>query len=175
MAAFSIMCCANWLLRETAMQSARLILSSLSVLAIAACAPAGEDENERGSSPPLGLEFAIAGDEGQAATPAASVIDLSVEDLRTKLAQGNIRLIDVRRADEVAEGIIPGAEHIALDEFDPAALDLSDGREIVLYCRSGRRSGIAAEALAAHTGEPAQHLEGGILAWQASQSDPSSH
>jgi len=95
-----------------------------------------------------------------------SVVDLSVDDLATLMDGGNIRLIDVRRDDEVAEGIIPGAEHIMLDNFNPASLDLSDGREVVLYCRSGRRSGIAAEKFAAHTGEPAKHLAGGIIAWR---------
>ena len=96
----------------------------------------------------------------------AKVVDLSTAELNALIANGNIRLIDVRRDDEVAEGMIPGAEHIMLDDFDPAQLDLSDGREVVLYCRSGRRSGIAAERLAAHTGEPVKHLDGGIMAWQ---------
>jgi len=95
-----------------------------------------------------------------------SVIDLSTEDVSLLLAQGNVRLIDVRRDDEVAKGIIPGAEQIMLDQFDPASLDLSDDRKVVIYCRSGRRSGIAAERIADFTGKPAHHLKGGILAWQ---------
>ena len=85
-------------------------------------------------------------------------------------AQGNVRLIDVRRDDEVALGMIEGAEHIPLDQFDPAALDLSDGREVVLYCRSGRRSTLAGQNLAKHTAKPAKHLSGGYLAWSTSAS-----
>ena len=111
-----------------------------------------------GGEPPSATE--------EAETAEAKVVALSAAELSALLEEGNIRLIDVRRDDEVAEGMIPGAEHIMLDNFDPAALDLSDGREVVLYCRSGRRSGIAAERLAAHTGKPARHLEGGILAWE---------
>jgi len=95
-----------------------------------------------------------------------SVVDLSIEDVSVLLAEGNVRLIDVRRDDEVAQGIIPGAEQIMLDQFDPASLDLSDGRKVVIYCRSGRRSGIAAERIADFTDKPAYHLKGGILAWQ---------
>lgn len=94
-----------------------------------------------------------------------TVIDLTVEQLAERLERGDIRLIDVRTAEEVAEGSISGAEHVALDDFDPAKLDLDD-REVVLYCRSGRRSGIAAERLAEFTGEPAGHLAGGIVAWK---------
>jgi len=85
------------------------------------------------------------------------------------MAGGNVRLIDVRTDAEVAEGAIPGAEHIALDQFDPAKLDLSDGREVVLYCRTGRRSAIAGERLAAATGKPVEHLAGGIIAWEEAQ------
>jgi len=107
------------------------------------------------------------GADDAATAPAAAVATLAPAELSGLLENGNIRLIDVRTDEEVAEGMIPGAEHIALDSFDPAALDLSDGREVVLYCRSDRRSGIAAEKLAEHTGETARHLDGGILAWEA--------
>lgn len=111
-------------------------------------------------------------DEGapveEAATSATEVevVELDVEQVSSLLEGGDVRLIDVRTDEEVAEGVIPGAEQIVLDDFDPAKLDLSDGREVVLYCRSGRRSGIAAEKLAAHTGKPAKHLAGGITAWR---------
>ena len=114
---------------------------------------------------PPGFELAAA-KANNAAPQMTDIREIDVAELKTMLAGGNIRLIDVRRDDEVAEGMIPGAEHIALDTFDPAKLDLSDGQKVVLYCRSGRRSGIAAERLASHTGETATHLKGGILAWQ---------
>ncbi len=102
-----------------------------------------------------------------AVEPEPMVQTLSAQQLRDRLALGNVRLIDVRTAEEVAEGMIPGAEHIPLDDFDPAKLDPSDSREIIIYCRSGRRSQIAAERLAAHSGEPVLHLAGGINAWIA--------
>ena len=145
------------------------------MLVLAACG-GGQDEGEKreGPSAPLGFELAFAatgasgvGGDTPAAPAAAPLIALTPEELAARLIQGNIRLIDVRTDAEVAEGTIPGAEHIALDQFDPAKLDLSDGREVVLYCRSGRRSAVAGEKLAAATGKPAEHLEGGILAWEA--------
>ncbi|QIQ87892.1 rhodanese-like domain-containing protein [Erythrobacter sp.] len=137
----------------------------LPLVALAACAPSDESgEEKRAPATPFGFELASA-QEGIAA-PVSPVIDLAPAELRARLGTGAVRLIDVRTDAEVAEGIIPGAEHIALDRFDPAALALSEDEVVVLYCRSGRRSGIAAERLAAHTGEPAAHLAGGILAWQ---------
>lgn len=145
------------------------------LLALAACgddAGASDGGRESGAAP-FGFELAFAGTAGDGAAapdaPAspAPVIALPPEELAERIRQGNVRLIDVRTAEEVAEGTIPGAEHIPLDSFDPAALDLSDGREVVLYCRSGRRSAMAGEKLATATGKPVMHLDGGILAWEA--------
>lgn len=147
------------------MAKTRLFLSSLVIAAVAACAPSGEGKEERGPGFPGGYELAMA--RTSADQQSARVIDLEPDALEARIASGDLRLIDVRTAEEVASGMIDGAEHIALDAFDPAALDLSDGREVVLYCRSGRRSRIAGEALADHTGESVPHLAGGILAWEA--------
>lgn len=97
----------------------------------------------------------------------AKVQAVEAVQLSSQLEQENIRLIDVRSDEEVAGGMIPGAEHIALDEFDPARLDLSDGRAVVFYCHSGRRSARAAERLSNMSGKKERHLEGGIEAWQA--------
>lgn len=151
------------------MRRARLPLLLSIVLAMAACA--GE-ERSGASAAPLGLELAMASlaDGAQAdgdERASGQVIALAPEALATRLAEGAVRLIDVRTDAEVAEGIIPGAEHIPLERFDPGALDLCDGRAVVLYCRSGRRSQIAGETLAAALGQPVEHLEGGILAWEA--------
>lgn len=160
-----------------------LLLSPLlplvpALLVLSACGKerSNADERSDGPSAPLGFELAMvaagagagAADDSASAVPVARpVIDLTPEQLAAKLAAGNVRLIDVRTDAEVAEGIIPGAEHIPLDQFDPAKLGPSEGREVVLYCRSGRRSAIAGEKLAAATGQPVEHLGGGILAWEA--------
>jgi rhodanese-related sulfurtransferase len=155
------------------------LLVTPALLALVACGgEPGEAERggDRSSSAPFGFELAIAGtaglDDGSAAPAApapvpAPVIDVTPEELAARLAKGNVRLIDVRTDAEVAEGTIPGAEHIPLDRFEPATLDLSDGREVVLYCRSGRRSAMASEKLAAAIGAPVEHLAGGVLAWEA--------
>ncbi|WFL76064.1 rhodanese-like domain-containing protein [Altererythrobacter arenosus] len=130
--------------------AAGLAIAAVS-LALAAC-DASEAADSADSAAPI-VE----------AAPTVSTIDAM--QLQTLLEDGGIRLVDVRTDEEVAGGVIPGAEHVVLDDFDPARLDLSDGREVVLYCRSGRRSEFAAQRLAEHTGKPARHLEGGITAW----------
>jgi rhodanese-related sulfurtransferase len=142
------------------------------LLALAACG--GEPEGQKGKreapSVPLGFELAFAGTAADGSAEAAApapLIPLTPDELAARIKAGNVRVIDVRTDAEVAEGTIPGAEHIALDRFSAESLDFSDGREVVLYCRSGRRSAIAGEKLAQVTGAPVQHLEGGMLAWEA--------
>ena len=56
---------------------------------------------------------------------------------------------------------------LALDQFDPVTIVDEPGKETVLFCRSDRRSGLAAEKLAAERDEVVRHLDGGILAWVA--------
>ncbi|KWV91827.1 hypothetical protein AUC45_11585 [Erythrobacter sp. YT30] len=152
----------------------------LSSLALAACAPQSDDKDGAPDVLPLPELASVAEpsesvqygrDTGARASQAARIIDIGVDELAAIVARGDIRLIDVRRDEEVADGVIPGAEHIAMASFDPAVVSEGDDRPIILYCRSGRRSGLVAERLAAHTGEPATHLEGGILAWQAQDNE----
>ena len=57
--------------------------------------------------------------------------------------------IDVRSAEEYAAGHVPQAINIPHDEIGEriAALDLAYDQPFLLYCRSGRRSGLARETL----------------------------
>lgn len=112
---------------------------------------------ERGQAEPVSEEAAA----------AIQVDEIDAAVMATRIASGDIVLVDVRTPEEFAEGHIEGAVNLPLDTFDPAAVPHGDGKEAVLYCRSGRRSEIAAETLSAATGKPATHLDGGIVAWEA--------
>lgn len=142
------------------------------LLALTACGDerGGASERRGGSGQPIGFELAMAATGADDAAPiatTASVQPVVPADLWARIEAGTVRVIDVRTQEEVDSGIIPNAEHVPLDQFDPAKLDLSDGRPVVLYCRSGRRSAIAAEQLAETIGGPVEHLDGGLLAWEA--------
>jgi rhodanese-related sulfurtransferase len=58
-------------------------------------------------------------------------------------------VIDVRTAEEFAEGHLPGARNLDLHrgDFAAAITGLDPGATYLLYCRSGSRSGIAAEMM----------------------------
>ncbi len=90
---------------------------------------------------------------------AREVLPEEAEALRREGAT----LVDVRRAEELAEQRIPGAVHVPLDELGARAGELPDG-PLVLVCRSGDRSAMAADALAA-AGHEAASLAGGLTAW----------
>lgn len=75
---------------------------------------------------------------------------MTYEELQNKLnAQENFVLLDVRTQEEFDAGHIAGAVLLPYDEINvKAATVLPDKeKEIVLYCRSGRRSAIAKKAL----------------------------
>lgn len=81
-----------------------------------------------------------------------------------ELIDGDAELIDVRRPHEFEAGHIPGARHIELNQLQGEAARLGKEKPIVVYCRSGERSAMAAEALR-DGGFDAHSLAGGIEAW----------
>jgi rhodanese-related sulfurtransferase len=97
----------------------------------------------------------------------ATVRDLTPQDVSSGLAEGRMLLVDVREPNETAIERFPGAVLAPLSDFDPAAIPVPAGREVVFACRSGRRS-VTASLAAQERGLPyGSHLAGGILAWKA--------
>lgn len=79
---------------------------------------------------------------------------------------GSYIILDVRRADEFAEGHIPGAINVANESIGTEApVELPDKNQtIYVYCRSGNRSKQASEKLAA-MGYTNIIEFGGIMSW----------
>jgi len=64
------------------------------------------------------------------------------------LVEQGARVVDVRTPAEFAAGHVPGAVNVPYDEIERRAGELgAKETPLLLYCRSGRRSGIAGEAL----------------------------
>jgi rhodanese-related sulfurtransferase len=93
-----------------------------------------------------------------AAVPEVNPADASA------MIDGGAQLVDVRTRDEFEAGHVPGARHVPLETLDSDA-DLDRDEPLVIYCRSGDRSGMAADAFAA-SGWDAHSIEGGLLAWK---------
>jgi len=91
----------------------------------------------------------------RAAEPASTAslpqgVQPGVVDIPTAraLAAAGMRVVDVRTPAEYAAGHVPGAVNIPFDELTGRHVELGPpSTPVLLYCRSGRRSGIAAEVL----------------------------
>lgn len=81
---------------------------------------------------------------------------------------GDVYLLDVRRPEEYQAGHLKGAHllnWLDSESFKKGAEELDKSDTIYVYCRSGRRSGEAADYLASQ-GFKVVDMKGGILAWQ---------
>lgn len=70
----------------------------------------------------------------------------SKEALEIMNSVNNYEIIDVRTREEYAEGHIKNAFNIPYDEINEL-IDIDKGTVLFVYCKSGTRSKIAAEAL----------------------------
>jgi rhodanese-related sulfurtransferase len=100
---------------------------------------------------------------GQA--PAQDDAVVTTEDAWRKLGAGEAIMIDVREADEWRAGHVAGATHIPFGDLASRLAEIPRSREVLLFCRSGNRSGKATEFLRAHGFGRARNVQGGIVAW----------
>jgi rhodanese-related sulfurtransferase len=76
----------------------------------------------------------------------------------------SLTLLDVREEWELGVASVPDVVHIPMGEVADRLGELERGREVVVLCRSGRRSLQVANFLQ-QNGFQAVNLAGGILAW----------
>lgn len=111
---------------------------------------------------------------------------MTLEELRLRLGDPGLALLDVRTEAEFSgragypcdgrQGHIPGARHVALDlllacrtaDEVRELVELPAGTEVVAYCHSGSRSGVAVQVLRA-AGYEARNYAG---SWHEWSSDP---
>jgi rhodanese-related sulfurtransferase len=85
-------------------------------------------------------------------------------DEAQKMIDEGAQLIDVRADHEWEAGHLPGATHVPLDELPEHTGEIDKDRPVLLYCRGGNRSTMAAAALA-DAGYDAVKLNEGIVGW----------
>lgn len=100
------------------------------------------------------------------------IAEISVADTKSLLEQEPVCLIDIREASEYQDGVIEGALRIprGVLEFkisDEESANSSD-RKIILFCRSGNRSALAAASLANMGYKNIMSMIGGYQAWKES-------
>jgi adenylyltransferase/sulfurtransferase len=113
-----------------------------------------------------GLRTAEPAASAAATSAHASPFEITSVELKAKLDRGeHVRIIDVREPNEFQINRIPGAELIPLGELPRRYAELDPEEELVLQCKSGARSGKAADFLRSVGFRKPLNLKGGILDW----------
>ena len=97
---------------------------------------------------------------------SAEGADIAVADARQRLAGHRALLVDVREPDEWAAGHVAEARHIPLGELPARLGELPRDRDLLLICRSGKRSGAATRLLQREGFPLARNVQGGMSAWE---------
>ena len=93
-------------------------------------------------------------------------ISVDIKEFKIEIAKSDVQLVDVRTVKEYSEGHIPGAMNIDVNapDFEEKIKVLDKKENVAIYCRSGRRSKMAANKLAA-AGYKVIELNTGFLSW----------
>ena len=142
------------------MKKALCIISVLLCILLTAC---GDDSSIGiigGADGPTSIIVAEKGEK-------AMYEQITAEEAKKIMDSGEDHIVlDTREQDEFDEGHIPGAILIPYTEIDNKAEEMLPDKDklILVYCRSGRRSKIAAESLA-KLGYTNVKEFGGIIDW----------
>ena len=98
----------------------------------------------------------------------AQATDISQAELMQRIKAHHAQLIlDVRSPEEYKEGHVPGAINIPHDQLDSRLAEIGSykNKDVVLYCKSGRRAAIAADILQSAGFSKLQHVDGDMDGW----------
>lgn len=93
---------------------------------------------------------------------------LSVEDVKVKLNQKNVLLIDVRDANAYQRSHIPGAQHLSNENLIEFLHSTKKTSIVIVYCYKGFSSQSAAKFLLEEGFAEAYSMSGGFDAWMRS-------
>ena len=102
-----------------------------------------------------------------------NILEINVNDLNLKFTNNeNFILLDVRTDQEVFISKIQGSIHIPMNDVPLRLDELNKEKEIVVQCKSGKRSARVCEFLLNNNFDNVKNLKGGIIAW-SEEIDPS--
>jgi sulfur-carrier protein adenylyltransferase/sulfurtransferase len=101
--------------------------------------------------------------------PVTTVPEITPTELKARIDAGEVPvLVDVREYYEADIADLPEHDQVRIPtaEFAKRFEELDREADLVIYCRSGRRSAWAAQVLLAHGYERVLNLKGGVLGWR---------
>jgi rhodanese-related sulfurtransferase len=101
------------------------------------------------------------------ASAASGVAAIAAPELKRRIDAGErLYLLDVRSSEEYAQdGRIAGSHLVPLPMLAMRLSELPKDQPIICICRSGSRSGVAAEQLARQGFKDVINLNGGMMGW----------
>jgi rhodanese-related sulfurtransferase len=102
-------------------------------------------------------------------TVQAQFVNITPEQAAVKIKKKRIVVLDVRTKEEFAQGHLPRAVNMDVQDsvnFMQQIQSLRKNKTYVVYCRSGKRSVKASEILLNNQFKHIYNMEGGILAWK---------
>ncbi len=99
--------------------------------------------------------------------PVEAIPQVTATELATRLAADEVQVIDVRGRTEWESGHLAAALHLPLGYLPGRWTELPANRPLVMQCRAGGRSAIAAALLRRLGRRDVWNLVGGVDAWQA--------
>ena len=103
---------------------------------------------------------------GAGAVADSLVPQLSPAEARAILGTPDTVFVDVRDAHERLVDSLPGSEHIPLEQLIGEGVPFGSSMRIVIYCASGSRSLLAAEALMKRGYSRVHNLQSGLSGWR---------
>lgn len=94
--------------------------------------------------------------------------NLNVSDFAKKANESSVVVLDVRTPSEYQSGHLANAVNVDYEgmNFEGEVNKLDKTKTYAVYCRSGRRSGLATEVMAKNGFKSIFNLNGGIIDWQ---------
>ncbi len=98
----------------------------------------------------------------------SSTREIDVDELDRLIAEGSVRVLDVREDWEFARGHVVGAIHVPVKRLPDRVGKLKRDKRYAVICQSGSRSRGATELLLSEGFEDAVSVHGGTGAWARS-------
>ena len=99
--------------------------------------------------------------------PIDSLSPISAHGLKARIDRKQAeRIVDVRTAEERAQGFIPDSLHVPMTDILAHSLDVPKDKEVILVCGTGYRANIVASHLKQEGFSHVHSLAGGLTAWQ---------
>jgi adenylyltransferase/sulfurtransferase len=100
------------------------------------------------------------------AASGTAAADITAEDLKRRLDRhDDVLVVDIREAGEREINRIPGAVAVRADDLAGCLGPIGRTRDVVVFCRTGDRSGRLVDGLREAGFDRVWNLRGGILAW----------